>query len=217
MRKPVTAASILIAACVALEGSSTSSVAQQRITLVNAASLPPAMVETIRTYADRELHVPFVVTTAKTIVATDLKAAGNDALPTKTATDAALIVLVTAAPSVTAHVFALTNENVAVVNVSALKIDDELKYSRRVQRQVMRCASVLFGLRTDPDLHSVMHSYQTLDELDKMGNNLSLPWLVKFMESAKKRGLEVRPLVPPRDARPKKVVAPVVAPVSTNK
>jgi hypothetical protein len=86
----------------------------------------------------------------------------------------------------------MTDEQVVVVNVAALRSDDPVKLTRRLQRWVLRGPATLFGVGPDMDPHSVMCDYVTVEDLDMMGLNFSPPWMDMVRQAEAKRGLKVR-------------------------
>lgn len=181
------------------------------VSILNAAAVKPGILEEIRVHAEKELCVPVSATDIPAIKESYLKSMGKIAAKNKLAQDACLVVLVLSESSL--HSCILTNEQVAVINVSALRSDDETKFVRRLQRWAIRGPAFLFGVEPDIDPFCVMHDYQTLDQLDQIGMNFSPPWGDKFRQAAKARGLELRQM----SQRPKLKInmAPAVAPVST--
>lgn len=174
------------------------SAGEKSIAVINAAGLPAPLVESIRAHAERELYVPVTARTADVLTGDDLKGIGKSAAKLKTADDVCLIVLAAAATNATLHATTLTNEQVAVINVTALKSADDVANTRRLQRWALRGAAFLLDLKPDPDPHCVMHDYVTLADLDKLGLNFSPPWGDQFRKAAAARGLTVRPLFTPR-------------------
>lgn len=171
---------------------------EKSIAVINAAGLPAPLVEAIRAHAERELYVPVTARDTEPLTGDDLKLVGESAARLKTADDVCLVVLAAPATDATRHATTLTHEQVAVINVTALKADDDVTNTRRLQRWTLRGAGFLLGLAADPDPHCVMHDYATLADLDKMGLNFSPPWGDQFRRAAAARGLAVRPLFTPR-------------------
>jgi len=163
----------------------------QHITILNASAVNQRTLDEVRIHAERELRVSV---SARDIISTnmvELKSIGRSANENKRNQDICLIVLTLSESPL--HATILSNEQVAVINVSALHSDDSVKNVRRLQRWTMRSAAFLFGVGPDVDPHCVMHDYRTMDEFDKLGLNFSPPWGDRFYQAAKARGLQVRP------------------------
>lgn len=94
------------------------------------------------------------------------------------------------APDESSHIRIATNKLVAVVNTAEVRCDEKEKFRQRLERLTMRSAGTMVGLGFDPDPHCVMHSYETVEDLDSMGRNFSPPWQAKFRKAAKEMGLE---------------------------
>lgn len=109
-----------------------------------------------------------------------------------------MIVLVAPPEGVPVHATVMTNEQVAVINVTGLASTNEVAFTRRLQRWTLRGAAFVMGVGPDPDPFCVMHDYTTLQDLDRMGLNFSPPWGDQFRKAAAARGLSVRPLFTPR-------------------
>jgi len=171
----------------------------QHISIVNMSAVEPSIVEIIRVHAEKELYVPVIATNVQSSCMGDLTMTGKMmALELKRPSDACLIVLANPKLADSEHAVILTNIQVAVINVSALKSGSSLDFEWRLRRLTMRGVAILFGLGSVPDPHCVMHSYRTLEELDKMGTNFSPPLGDQFRNAAAARGLSVRPLFTPR-------------------
>lgn len=99
-------------------------------------------------------------------------------------------IVLASCPADEEHLRVDQGRGLAAVNTAALECEDPKVFARRVERMVMRSAGTLAGLGFDPDPFCVMHSYETLDDLDSMGRNFSPPWQLKFLRSANAMGLE---------------------------
>lgn len=84
---------------------------------------------------------------------------------------------------------------VAIANLNPMFTEgtDPEKIERRVERQVIRGICHVMGLEPSPNPLSAMFSYSNLEELDQIGRNLDLPWLVKLQEKAIEKGIPVDP------------------------
>jgi hypothetical protein len=166
------------------------------VVILNAAAVNQSILEEIRANAEKELRVPVVARNIILETGLDLKSIGIAAKKNKQNLDSCLIVLVLSESPL--HSSILSNEQVTVINVSALHSTDSNKFIRRLQRWSIRGTAFLFGVGSDIDPFCVMHDYQTLEQLDKIGMNFSPPWGDKFYKAAKARGMTVRPLYKPR-------------------
>ncbi|HMO50695.1 MAG TPA: hypothetical protein PKE26_09750 [Kiritimatiellia bacterium] len=84
---------------------------------------------------------------------------------------------------------------VSVVNLNAMFTEDTDPevIERRVERQVIRGICFVMGLEPNPNPHSAMFNYSTLEELDAIGRNLDPPWLVRLQEAAAAAGIPLDP------------------------
>lgn len=162
---------------------------EKAITLVNAAAVDAPLLERIRAFAERELHVPVrAVESRKLAGKADFQALEKAARRNKTDADVSLIVLAgfNGEPR---HLAVYPSSGIALINVQPLYTDDKEVFARRLERQVMRAAAFSFGLEPTPDPFCVTRDYTSLEDLDSMGRNFSPPWQGRFTEEAEKRGL----------------------------
>lgn len=159
------------------------------ITLYNAEAMDSVALEKIRAFAQQELRVPVRVLNRPDLAGTpDFKTIRAAAGQIRTERD--VLVIVIAAISGEMDHLSVDPENLmAAVNVTPLYTDDEERFTRRVERQVMRGAAFAIGLPPTPDPFCVTRDYRTVEDLDRMGRNYSPPWQGRFAEEAAKRGL----------------------------
>lgn len=162
---------------------------EKAITIVNAAAVDTQLLERLRTFAERELHVP-VRTLEKPKLAgqKSFQALEKAAKRVKTGNDVILIVLA-AINDDPKHLAVFSQSDIAVVNTLPLYTNEEEIFVRRMERQVMRAAAFSLGLTPTPDPFCVTRDYVSLEDLDQMGRNFSPPWQGRFAEEAEKRGL----------------------------
>jgi hypothetical protein len=199
---------IKIALSVWLSLSINSLFGEQVITIIDAANLGSCNSESVRAFAEKELHVPVILTECSVIKGHGLRDIAIEAVKVKKKSDTCLIVFGATSADTNTHLLLMTNELVAVINVLAVTSTNIISTTKRLQRLTMRAAASLFGICSDPDPYCVMHDYKGLDELDRMGMNFSPPWGGKFRQAAKARGMTVRPLYTPRQ----KPVIPAAVP-----
>ena len=162
---------------------------EKALTLVNAAAVDATMLECLRAFAERELHVP-----VRTLETPGL--AGKESFQTleksaekvKTDSDVVLIVL-SGINGDGKHLAVYPEKGLALINAQVLYTEDSEKFARRLERQVMRAAAFSFGLTPTPDPFCVTRDYTSLEDLDHMGRNFSPPWQGRFAEEAENRGL----------------------------
>lgn len=169
---------------------------QKAITIVNAAAVDAPVLERLRVFAERELHVP-VRTLEKPRLAGQksfqaLEKAGRNM---KNDADVTLIILA-GIKEESGHLVVNPEQGIAVVNVLPLDTDDTEKFARRMERMVMRAAAFSFGMPPTPDPFCVTRDYNSIEELDTMGRNFSPPWQGRFAEEAQQRGLTTTDAVP---------------------
>jgi len=165
---------------------------EKAITIVNAAAVDAPMLERLRAFAGRELHI-----TVRTLEQPQLAKWKNfqtlekAAKRVKTDDDVVLIVLAGINDD-SRHLAVFSESGIAVVNTLPLYTGDEETFARRMERQVMRAAAFSFGLTPTPDPFCVTRDYVSLEDLDTMGRNFSPPWQGRFAEEAEKRGLRLK-------------------------
>jgi len=160
------------------------------VLIVNHAdALPAATAERVADYARDQLQVELRLVQTGSGELSDLDAA-IDWLATIPARGPMSIVLASC-PSNDEHALHDRERGLAAVNTAALECEDPEVFARRVERLVMRAAGTLAGLGFDPDPFCVMHSYETLEDLDSMGRNFSPPWQLKFLRAASAMGIEL--------------------------
>lgn len=171
---------------------------ERAVTIVNAAAVEAPLLERVRAFAEKELHVPVrTVENRRLAGKKSFTALEKSAQRFKSDNDVILIVLagISTEPQ---HLAVYSGKGIALVNTQVLYTDETEIFSRRVERQVMRAAAFSFGLPPTPDPFCVTRDYSSLEDLDTMGRNFSPPWQGRFAEEAEKRGL-VRPDSPAED------------------
>lgn len=170
---------------------------EKAITLVNAAAVDAPLLERVRAFAEKELHVPVrAVENPKLAGKGSFQALEKSARRIKTDADVTLIVLsgINGEPR---HLVVNSASGIALVNAQPLYTADKEIFARRIERQVMRAAAFSFGMEPTPDPFCVTRDYTTLEDLDTMGRNFSPPWQGRYAEEAAKRGLaHVEPVDP---------------------
>ncbi len=162
-----------------------------RILILNAAGLDSSTLGSLRAHAEKELFVPVAAETVAGAKSDDLKMIGQNLAGKKTAKEACLVILANGTAT-NGHALMMTNEQIVVVNVKALRSDDPVKGTRRLQRWVLRGPAILFGVGPDMDPRSVMCDYVTVEDLDMLGLNFSPPWMDMVRQAGATRGLKVR-------------------------
>ena len=161
------------------------------VVLTNAdGALSEAELERVRTFAEQQLNVR-VLAAGGSLAAASLAEAVAQTDEIKAVRSPVEIVICELAGE-EEHILIDAQAGLAAINTVPLKIDDAEKYARRVERLVMRAVGTLAGLGFDPDPFCVMHSYETVADLDRMGRNFSPPWQQKFARAAAEMGLEPR-------------------------
>ncbi|MCC7299954.1 MAG: hypothetical protein IT583_02615 [Verrucomicrobia bacterium] len=162
---------------------------EKAITIVNAAAVDAPLLESLRAFAERELHVPVrTVENPKLAGGKNFQALEKAVLHVKTDADVTLIILA-GFNDEPRHLAVFPEKGFAVVNTLPLYTADSEKFARRLERQIMRAAAFSFSLPPTPDPFCVTRDYRSLDDLDSMGRNFSPPWQVRYAEEALKRGL----------------------------
>ncbi len=180
---------LVIVALLLLSAACSNEPQEKAITLVNAAAVDADLLERVRVFAERELHVPVrAVENSKLVGRKNFQALEKAARRVKSDADVTLIVL-SGFNEESKHLAVFPKSGIAVINTQPLYTDDEETFARRVERQVMRAAAFVFELPPTPDPFCVTRDYRSLDDLDRMGRNFSPPWQSRFADEAAKRGL----------------------------
>lgn len=84
-------------------------------------------------------------------------------------------------------------QRIAVANLNPLFTPDTEAevIERRVDRQAIRGICTVMGMEPSPNPLSAMFNYTTLEQLDRIGRNLDLPWLVRLQKKAVEAGIEI--------------------------
>ena len=182
---------------------------ERRILLVNSCSLSKAVVESVKSGAERTMRVPICVTNITAKHTQGLKSIAMEASAYKGADDVCAIVLASPDKAESSHVVALTNSQVVVINVRALSTNDAVCLERRLEKSVIRSVAITLGISSDPDPYCVMHDYKTVEDLDKLGLNFSPPWSEAFSRAAITHGMVISPIIRklPRVKKPETVPA----------
>ena len=166
---------------------------EKAIAIVNADAVSSNVLERVRAFAEKELHVRVRAETCSELSGpVDFQSLETAAAALKDENDVAYIVL--ASLDAEEHMKVTAEAGIAIVNARPLRIDDAETFGRRMERMVMRSAAFCFGLPPTPDPYCVTRDYRSLEDLDRMGRNYSPPWQGRFAKEAAARGLEeVRP------------------------
>jgi hypothetical protein len=180
---------ILTIGLVLFTGGCSNAPQEKAITIVNAAAVDAPMLERVRSFAERELHVSIRTLERPELAGKkDFQALEKAAQRLKTDADVTLIVLAGFNDDAE-HLSVDPGSGIAVVNAQALYTDHEEKFARRLERMVMRAAAFSFEMEPTPDPFCVTRDYRSLEDLDTMGRNFSPPWQGRFAEEAARRGL----------------------------
>lgn len=176
-------------ACLMAQADAPEVASGKAITVMDAAGLPDGMLDRISAFARKQLRVPVRARTVKPMKKQELRKSAEQLQKKRKQGDVCLIVLVRGDGSAKLHATIERDLETATVNVAQLFAKDRTVFMKRLQRQVMRGAGFLFGLKPAPDPFCVTRHYHTLDELDKMGMNFCPPWQGRFKKAAQEKGL----------------------------
>lgn len=168
---------------------------EKAINIVNAGAVNAELLERVRAFAEKELHVR-VRTEENQLLAgpKDFQTLEKAAEKAKSESDITFIVLADLPHD--EHLKVYPESGIGIVNAQPLQTDDAEKFARRIQRMVMRAAAFCFELPPTPDPFCVTRDYRSLEDLDRMGINYSPPWQKRYADEAAKRGLKpVQPSV----------------------
>jgi hypothetical protein len=170
-----------------------SSADEKYIMLANAAGIDTNVFEAIRSNTECELKVNVKALNLTPLKSKDLKETGKKDFFSKSKNEVCIVVFVTSYPNISDHAAIMTNEHVAVVNISALKAESFPKFISRMKRWSIRGVAFALGVTPDIDPHGVMCDYSTLNDLDEIGMNFSPPSAEMFKKLALLHGLKIRP------------------------
>jgi len=177
--------------------------AVKTIALANAGAVTPAVLESIRSFAEKELRVPVRTLDVPKATGTNLTDQARLMAKNRGTNDVCLIVLVNLEKETGMHPVVDRTNEVAVINIKAMSDNDEKKQTARLERQVMRSAAFLLGVPHCPDPFCVLRDYPSVVELDKMGMNMCPPSLQAFEQAANKKGLgSIAPKTPAAMKKP---------------
>ena len=163
---------------------------EKTLTLMNAAAVDSGLLEQVRSYTEKELRVPVrMIDVPELAEHESFQALEKAVLALKNEMDVTCIVV--AELPAAEHLNVHSETGIAVINAKAPNTGDAEKFAGRIRRMVMRAAAFAFGLEPTPDPFCVTQDYQSLDDLDRMGNNYSPPWQMHYAKEAEKRGLRV--------------------------
>jgi hypothetical protein len=161
------------------------------VVLINAdGALAESELERVRAFAEVQLNVR-VLAEGGSLESASLAGAISESAEIRTDRSPIEIVICELAGQ-EEHILVDQQLGLAAINTSPIETDDAEQYARRLERLVMRAAGTLAGLGFDPDPFCVMHSYESVADLDRMGRNFSPPWQQKFAQAAAQMGLEAR-------------------------
>lgn len=172
---------------------------EKTLTIVNADAVDSALLERVRTFAEKELHVPVrVVENPGLAGEKDFQSLENAAAQAKQENDVSFIVVANLEGE--DHLKVNADHGIALINARALYAGERDLFEGRIRRMVMRAAAFSFGLEPTPDPYCVTRDYRSLEDLDRMGNNYSPPWQIRYAREAVARGLQI--LNPSVDTKP---------------
>jgi predicted Zn-dependent protease len=161
---------------------------QKALTLVDTVPLDPEMLQEIRSFVCKQLHIPVrVINESGLAGANSFQTLEKSAAKKRHEMDVLYIVLATIDDD--QHLAVFEKSRIAIVNARALHTENAMKFHRRIERQIMRAAAFCVGLPPTPDPFCVTRNYKSLEDLDQMGRNYSPPWQGRFAEKAKELGL----------------------------
>lgn len=161
------------------------------IALANCGAATAGVLEQVRQFVEKELHVPVRCLDAKAVEATDLEGCAKQLAALKGSGDVCIVGLTSSVKDASEHLRVEPTLSVAVVNAKAFVDADPGKTAERLRKATLRATAFLFGIRPSPDPRCVTHRYKTLEDFDGIGVNLCPPWQVQFEERAVERGLVV--------------------------
>lgn len=93
------------------------------------------------------------------------------------------------------HGAVFPEKRIAIANLNPMLTTDTdpLIIQGRVERQAIRGICMVMGLEPSPNPMSAMFNYSNLAELDAIGRNLDLPWLLRLQERMVENGIELTP------------------------
>ena len=187
--------------------------AEPAIVLVAVGEVDPAVAERVRAFAQENLALPVRLLAAREATpAGSLNEIGEAARAAMGEADVCLVVLALPLEEFPNHGIMLPESRTAVVNVRALKPEDNdaERFGRRIEREAMLSIGLLLGLDPCPNPQCAMWLYSNNEELDAKGRNYCPPCLDRAQKLALEKGSKIvteSPFAPPPD-EPESVATP---------
>ncbi len=163
----------------------------RRIALVNVGVVDDVAMEQIRKHMEQYLEVRVQAIKAEPDDTADLLIQLRSWKKLMTTDDIAFVAIVNSTTDVREYLLVAPDHRWAMVIANAVLPEngDSQKHLWRLQKLCMRSAGFLFGMGFSPNARSVMASYRSLDELDRMGINFDPPGQGEFSRLAREAGL----------------------------
>ncbi len=161
------------------------------VTLVAVGNMEDDLIERIHEFVVLNSAIPTRVLRRDAAADGSLAGEGRAFADVKDDRDIALVVWVTPGEREDEHIAYLQDEGIAVVNVGALRVDNEEQFARRMEKMTMRALAVLLGVEPVPNPQSALFTYTSIEELDAMGRNYDPPSLMRVQERAVQRGVQL--------------------------
>ncbi len=166
------------------------------VALVVFGDVDPSLIERARVWAEANLAIPVPLLAADADAAYDtFDEASAAAAAIMEQNRLGLVVLWKPASDVMNHGAFFPDARISIANMNAMITPDTKNevIARRIERQVIRGIALVMGLEPNPNPHSAMFAYTTLEQLDAIGRNLDPPWLIRLQEKALAAGLPLDP------------------------
>lgn len=161
------------------------------VTLVAVGELESDLVDRIQEFVVLNSAIPIRVLRRDASADGTLAGEGRALSDVQDERDVALVAWVTPGEAEEDHIAYLQEQGIAVVNVGALRVDNEEQFARRMEKMTMRAIAVLLGVEPVPNPQSALFTYVSIEELDAMGRNYDPPSLMRVQESAIQRGVHL--------------------------
>ena len=157
--------------------------ANQRIGLVNVGGFDEPLFGQIADHIAKQLLTTPKVLAPRDLVGADTIIAESSNLSTLVTGDVACVIGIAMLPdSIKQHGAVDPESRTAIVNANGLKplVYDEEHFGRRLEKEVIRCAGILMGMKPCPNPRCALHQYRNEKGLDAKGRNFCPPCASRF-------------------------------------
>ena len=151
--------------------------------------MPETHLERVRAFVERNTSMKTRVLEPSDESAGSLHDLMDALASRRTPEHAALVFLYAGDDDFEEHYVYRYEDGIGIVNAALMRLDDEERYLRRLDKLTMRTIGLLFAVEKVPNPQSAMWTYNTMAELDAMGRNFDPPSLLRLQQRARERDI----------------------------